>query len=129
MRATGDVEIDPRRRDRSREDVERNVADHARGTDVAAEVLSAQGEVELRKPATRLADELAHPLAPEFVAVAVEEDVVLLLDVQRSEELRVRRPEDRLGTTGAQLEQARNPAFGVRQHEVVLRGIGAVVVV
>ena len=49
--------------------------------DVAAEVAAAEREVELRQPPARLADELAHPLAPELVAVAVEEDVVLLVDV------------------------------------------------
>ena len=82
-----------------------------------------------RAPAARLADHRLHPLAPELVAVAVEEDVGLLLDRQRREELRVGAPEDRLRAARAELEQARQPALGVRDDEVVLGRIGAVVVV
>ncbi len=43
--------------------------------DVAPEVAPAEREVDLRQRARRLADERLHPLAPELVAVAVEEDV------------------------------------------------------
>src|SRR5207253_770379 len=117
--AAGHVEIDARRGDRAREDVEGDVADHSRGADVAAEITAAQGEVELRRPPARLADELAHPLATELVAVAIEEDVVLLFDVERRKELGVRCPEERLRPARAELEESRDSAFGVREHEVV----------
>ena len=76
-----------------------------------------------------LADHRRHPVAPELVAVAVEEDVRLLLDRLRREELGVGAPEDGLGAPGAELEQAVEPALGVRDDEVVLARIGAVVVV
>ena len=75
----------------------------------------------IRGSRLRLAHERLHPLAPELVAVAVEEDVVLLLDLERPEELRIRRPEDGLGATRAELEQPGEPALGVREQEVVLR--------
>ena len=129
VRAARDVQIDPGARDRLSEDVEGHVADHARVPGVAAEVLAAEREVDLGITPARLADELLHPLAPELVAVAVEEDVVLLLDGGRLEQLRVGGPEDRLRAARAELAQAVEPAFGVREHEVVLGRIGAVVVV
>ena len=78
VRAARDVEIDPRRGDGSSEDVERDIAE-ARAADVALEVAPAEGEVELRRTPTGLADHRGHPLASELVAVAVEEDVDLLL--------------------------------------------------
>ena len=96
---------------------------------VAAEVVAAEREVDVGQRARRLADERRHPLAPELVAVAVEEDVGLLLDRLRGEELGVGAPEDRLGPPRAEREQALEPALGVRDHEVVLARIGAVVVV
>ena len=80
MGAAREVEVHARRRERVVEGVERHVADQARASGVAAEVAAAEREVDLRKPPARLADELAHPLAPELVAIAVEEDVLLLLD-------------------------------------------------
>ena len=101
-------------------DVERDVADAARVAGVAAEVRAAEREVDLGIAPARLADERVHPLAPELVAVAVEEDVVLLLDGERLEELRVGAPEDRLGAARAELAQPVEPALGVREHEVVL---------
>ena len=101
----------------------------AREPGVAEEVVAAEREVDVRELARGLADERRHPLAPELVAVAVEEDVGLLLDRLRREELGVGAPEDRLGAAGAELEQALEPALGVRDHEVVLARIGAVVVV
>ena len=81
-----------------------------------------------RGPA-RLADHRRHPVAAELVPVAVEEDVVELLDRLRREELGVGAPEDRLRAPRAELEQARQPALGVRDDEVVLGRVGAVVVV
>ena len=129
VRSPRDVEVDPRSRDRPGEDVERHVAERAGGADVSLEVTSAEREVDPRIASRGLAHERLHPLAPELVAVAVEEDVVLLLDRERPEELRIRRPEDGLGATRAELEQPGEPALGVREHEVVLGRIGAVVVV
>ena len=129
VRAARHVERDARRRDRAVERVERDHAERARAADVALEVLAAEREVHVRQAARRLADELAHPLAPELVAVAVEEDVVRLLDRQRLEELRVGRPEERLGAARAELAQAVEPALRVRDDEVVLARVGAVVVV
>src|SRR4051812_16755045 len=84
MGAARDVQVDTRRRDRTREDVERDVADQPRVADVAAEVAAAEREVELRRETRGLADERLHPLAAELVAVAVEEDVVLLGDLVRT---------------------------------------------
>ena len=53
----------------------------ARVADVAAEVAAAEREVDSRQRARDGSPtSVAHPLAPELVAVAVEEDVVLLLD-------------------------------------------------
>ena len=52
-----------------------------------------------------------------------------LLDLPRREELGIGGPEDGLGAPCAQLEQARQTALGVRDDEVVLGRIGAVVVV
>src|SRR5438270_4643332 len=129
MRSPGHVEVDPRRRDRAIEPVERDVADEPRPPGVALEVTAAEREIHVGKAPARLADELPHRLAPELVAVAVEEDVDVLLDVERLEELRVCGPEDGLGATGAELEETRDPALGVRDHQVVLRRVRSVVVV
>ena len=100
-----------------------------RAPDVALEVASAERKVDPRVAARRLADQSPHPFAPELVAVPVEEDVVLLLDGHGPEELGVSAPEHRLGPARAELEEAFEASFGVREHEVVLRRIGAVVVV
>ena len=97
----------------------------ARVADVALEVAAAEREVRVRQRARRLADHRLHPVAPELVAVAVEEDVVLLLDLLRREELGIGAPEDRLGAPRAELAQPLEPALGVRDHEVVLGRIGA----
>src|SRR5436190_7208688 len=75
MGSPRDVEVDPRRRDRAREDVERNVTEQPCTADVPAEVAAAEREVEVAQPVARLADERRHPLPPELVAIAVEEDV------------------------------------------------------
>ena len=48
VRAARDVEVDPRGRDRAREDVERHVADQPRAADVAPEVAAAEREVDPR---------------------------------------------------------------------------------
>src|SRR5436305_4512295 len=117
MRATRHVEVDPRRGDRARKDVERHVADDTRGADVPAKVVPAEREAELRKTATGLTDELSHPVAPKLVAVAVEEDVVLLRHVDGREELWIDRPEKRFDPSCAELEEARYPAFRIREHE------------
>src|SRR3954468_2748536 len=103
VRAPRHVEVDARSGDRLREDVEGHVADEARIPDVAAEVLPAEREVDVRRSAARLADQLLHPFPPELVAVAVEENVVLLLHRRGLEELRVGRPEDGLRTARAEL--------------------------
>ena len=129
MRAARDVEIDARRGDRAGEPVERDAAEDACVADVAAVVVAAEREVDLRCDAAGLADELAHPLAAELVGVAVKKDVHLLLDRLRSEELRVDGPEDRLGPARAELAQPLERALGVRHDEVVLGGVGAHVVV
>ncbi len=97
--------------------------------DVALEVAAAEHEIDVRQRARRLADERLHPLAAELVAVAVEEDVHLLLDRQREEEIRVGAPEDRLGAPGAELAQPVETALRVGDDEVVLARIRAVVVV
>src|SRR5262249_14118207 len=102
VRATRDVQVDPRRRDRAAEDVERHVTDRPGATRVAAEVAPAEREVDAGQAAARLAQHPSRPVAAELVAVAVEEDVDLLLDRQRLEELRVGAPEDRLGAPGAE---------------------------
>src|SRR5712691_9892279 len=94
VRAPRDVQVDPRSRDRLGEHVERDVADQSRVPDVAPEVLPAEREVDLRIAATRLPDQRLHPFAAEFVPVPVEEDVVLLLDRSRLEQLRIDSPED-----------------------------------
>src|SRR6185295_14520022 len=120
VRAPGDVEVDPRAGDGLSEDVEGNVADDPRAADVPAKVLAAESEVDLRITPARLADQRLHPLAPELVAVAVEEDVVLLLDRSRLEQLRVGGPEHGLRAAGAELAQT---------VEVVLRRVRTVVVV
>ena len=82
--------------------------------DVALEVAAAEREVDVGQRPRRLADHRLHPVAAELVAVAVEEDVVLLLDRLRREELRVGAPEDRLGAARAELAQALEAALGVR---------------
>src|SRR5439155_10730210 len=82
-----DVEVDPAARDRLREDVEGDVADHPRVPDVAAKVPAAEREVHLGLAPAGLTDERLHPLPAELVPVAVEEDVVLLLDRCRLEQL------------------------------------------
>ena len=79
--------------------------------------------------AAGLPDHRRHPVAPELVAVPVEEDVMHLLELLRREELGIRGPEDRLGPPRAELAQPLEPAFRVRDDEVVLGRIGAVVVV
>src|SRR5215218_1498422 len=94
VRAARDVQVDPRRRDRSREDVERDIADRARVSGVAAEVTPAEHEVDLGHAARRPADHRLDPLAAELVAVPVEEDVVFLLDVVRAEQIGIGAPED-----------------------------------
>src|SRR6266540_1691095 len=129
MRPPRHVQVDPRTRDRVREDVERDVAHEPRVADVPTEAAAAEGEIDLRVVAARLGNQRLHPLPPELVAVAVEEDVDVLLDLSRCEQLRVGAPENRLRATRAEVTQTLEPALGVRQHEVVLGWIGAVVVV
>src|SRR5258707_15491640 len=110
MRAARHVQVDACGRDRARKNVERHVADRPGGADVAAKVASAEREVDVPQLPARLADELAHPLAAELVAVAVEEDVVLLLARLRPEQPRVGGPVKRLRPARTALEQGRNPA-------------------
>src|SRR5580765_610514 len=129
MRAPCDVEVDPRTGDGLSEDVEGNVADDLRAADVPAKVLAAESEVDLRITPARLADQRLHPLAPELVAVAIEEDVVLLLDRSRLEQLRVGGPEHGLRAAGAELAQTVEAALRVGEDEVVLRRVRTVVVV
>src|SRR5580765_2385103 len=129
VRAPRDVEVDPRTRDRLSEDVEGNVADQLRAADVPAKVPAAESEVDLRVTPARLADQRLHPLTPELVAVAVEKDVVFLLDRSRLEQLRVGGPEYGLRAAGAELTQTVEPALRVGEDEVVLRRIRTVVVV
>src|SRR5579884_3994449 len=129
VRAPGDAEVDPGRRDRPREAVERDDAEQPRPPGVAEEVLAAEREVDVGQPAGGLADERADPLAAELVAVAVEEDVDCLLHRLRGEELGIRPPEHRLRPAGAELAQPVETALGIGDDEVVLARIGAVVVV
>src|SRR5207253_698230 len=129
VRTARQIEVDPRGADRARKDVERNASDQARTSRVTAEVAAAEREVDVLQPSARLPDERAHPLAAELVAVAVEEDVVLLLDVHRHEELRIDAPEDGLNAPCTELLQAGGAAFRVADDEVVLAWIGPVVVV
>src|SRR6185437_8829508 len=129
VRAPGDVEVDPRAGDGLSEDVEGNVADDPRAADVPAKVLAAESEVDLRITPARLADQRLHPLTPELVAVAIEEDVVLLLDRSRLEQLRVGGPEHGLRAAGAELAQTVEPALRVGEDEVVLRRVRTVVIV
>src|SRR4051794_16997237 len=117
MRAARDVEVDPRARDRLREDVEGDVADRACVPDIATKVPATEREVDLGIAAARLADELLHPLPPELVSVAVEEDVVLLLDGGGVEQLRVGGPEHGFRAARTELAQTFEPAFRVREHE------------
>ena len=100
-----------------------------RAAGVALEVTAAERELELGRGAARLADHRRHPVPAELVAVAVEEDVVHLLDAPRREELGIGAPEDRLRAARAELAQPPEPALRVRDDEVVLGRIGAVVVV
>src|SRR5262245_3094589 len=129
VRAAREAEVHSRGRDRAREDVERHVTGQAGAARVATEVASPEREVDVRQRARGLADERRPPVAPELVAVAVEPDVDLLVDRLRREEVCVGAPEDGLGAARAELEQPIEPAFGVRDDEVVLARIGAVVVV
>src|SRR6266511_474768 len=129
VRAARDVEVDARARDRLREHVEGHVADEARVADVAAEVAPAEREVDLPILPARLPDEGLHPFAAELVAVAVEEHVVLLLDRRGLEHLGVGGPEDGLCAARAELTEPLEPAFGIREHQVVFGGISTVVVV
>src|ERR671931_934831 len=127
--APREVQVDPRGGDSAVEGVEGHVADEARAAGVALEVVAAEGEVDFGETAARLADERAHPVAPELVAVSVEEDVRLLLDPKRPEELGVGGPEDGLRAAGAELPEPGQASFRVREHEVVLGWVGPVVVV
>ena len=127
MRASGHVQVHPRSGDRAGETVERDVTQDARRTRVALEVEPAEPEVEVGREARRLPDHRLHPVAPELVAVAVEEDVDVLLDRLGREELGIGAPEERLRATCAELHEPPDPALRVREHEVVLPGIGAVV--
>src|SRR5213079_1799556 len=99
------------------------VAGEPRAPDVSPEVTPAEGEVGVQAPA-RLADHRRRPLLAELVAVAVEEDVRLLVDVVGPEELGVGSPEDCFGPAGAELAESVEPALRVRDDELVLRGIG-----
>src|SRR5262245_464927 len=127
MRTPRDVEVDPACRDRAVERVEGDVPDRSGTADIGAEVTAAEREIDLRQLSAGLADERRHPLAPKLVAVAVEEDVVFLRDRERGEELRIRAPEDRLRPERPELSEPSQAALGVRDDEVVLRRIGAVV--
>ena len=112
-----------------REDVEGNVTDHPRVASIAAKVPAAEREVDLGLAPARLADERLHPFTAELVSVAVEEDVVLLLDRRGLEQLGIRGPEHSLCAPRSQLAQPLETALRVRQHDVVLRRIRAVVIV
>ena len=111
------------------EDVERHVADERRRPVSPRKSMPAEREVDLGSARDGSTDQASHPVAPELVAVAVEEDVVLLLDRQRPEEVGVGAPEDGLGPSRAELAQPLQAALRVGDDEVVLRRIGAVVVV
>ena len=113
--------------DRVRERVEGHVADQPRPADVALEVVAAEREIGIRQLSRRLTHHRLHPVAAELVAVAVEEDVELLRDVGRGEELGVRAPEHGLGATRAERAQAVESALGVRHEQVVLGRLGVVV--
>ena len=121
------VEVDTRRRDRACEDVEWHVTQKPSRARIALEVEPAEPEVEVGRVARRLADHRLHPVPTELVAVAVEEHVELLLDLLRREELGVGSPVQCFGSAGAEFEQSPDPTFRVREHEVVLPRIGAVV--
>ena len=129
MCSTSDVEVDPGRRDRACENVERHIAEHPCVARVSPEVPPSEPEVDLRRNTTRLPHHGSRPLLSELVAVPVEEDVHLLRNRLRSEELRIGTPEDRLGAAGAELEQARQATLRVREDHVVLGRISTVVVV
>ena len=127
VRPSCHVEVDPCGGDRAGKDVERDVAEHARRAHVPLEVEPTEPEVELRSEPRRLTHHRLHPVTPELVAVAVEEDVHVLLDGLGREELGIGAPVEHVGPTRAELEQTRYPAMGVRQHEVVLPRVCAVV--
>ena len=129
VRAPRDVEVDARCRDGAREDVERHVAEHPRAADVALEVAAAEREVDPRVAPGTARPRLAHPLPAELVPVAVEEDVVLLLDGQWPEETRGRPPRALPPPCARRAQQAAEAAFRVREDEVELGRIGAVVIV
>src|SRR4029078_1800489 len=93
MRPPRDVEVETAPRDRLCEDVERDVADQPCVADVTAGIGTAEREVDLRVQTARVTAERLHPLTAELVSVAVEEDVVLLVDSHRLEELGICRPE------------------------------------
>src|SRR5438093_12196203 len=94
VRTASDVQVDASARDRLREHVERNVSDEPRVSRVAAEVAAAEREDDVGVEAARgLGDHRFHPVAPELVPVTVEEDVELLLDRCRREQLGIGRPE------------------------------------
>ena len=127
MRTARHVEIHAGGGDRPGEEVERDVSECTRRAHVTLEVEAAEREVEVVGASRRLAHHRLHPVAPELVAVPVEEDVDLLLDGVRREELGVGAPVQRFGAARAELEQAADAALRVREHEVVLPRIGAVV--
>jgi hypothetical protein len=84
------------------------------------EVATAEREVGVGQGTRRRADHRLDPLAPELVAVAVEEDVGVLVHRLRREELGVGRPEERLCALRAELAQPRQRALRVREQQVVL---------
>ena len=79
------------------------------------------------REARRLADHRLHPVTAKLVAVAVEEDVDLLLDVLGREELGIGAPVQRLAPARTELEQPSDPSLRVREHEVVLPRIRTVI--
>ena len=114
VRAPGDVQVDPRGRDRLRESIEGDVADEPRAPRIPLEVTAAQRELELGRGATRLADHRRHPVTPELVAVAVEEDVVHFLNraaARRTPRRRPRRPPRRVGRPAPEAARARLPSW------------------
>ena len=128
MREAGHVQVHPRGRDRSCEAVERDVAARRGPSPVSPwKSRPPSAEVEVGREAGRLPDHRLHPVASELVAVAVEEHVDVLLDRLRREELGIGAPEERLGAPRSELEQPPDPALRVREHEVVLPRVRAVV--
>ena len=125
MWPASDVDVDPACGDRSGKLVEREVLQFAGPAHVAAEVGAAEDEVDAGEPLAGLTDQLPDPVPAELVPVRVEEDVVVLFHGKGREQLRVRPQEQRLGALRAQLAEAVQGAFGVRQDEVVLAWVGA----